>query len=225
MGLKNIGELLNQNTADLQQKLCQIGDSIVYKLVQWTRRLPFYQDLPVDIHTKLLTHKWHELLVLTTSAYQAIHGTKRMGTTRTDGEKVELHQEVATNLVTLQTCLTSMMGKPITMDQLRQDVGIMVEKITKVIAVFRSCHLRMEEYVCLKVIAMVAEDDGRSPALGIIYSRYLRCLNIFTKKYFPSEPNRVEELLIRLPEVKTAAALLLESKMFYVPFLLNSSIA
>ena len=51
-----------------------------------------------------------------------------------------------------------MMGKPITMDQLRQDVGTMVEKITKVIAVFRSCHLRMEEYVCLKVIAMVAED-------------------------------------------------------------------
>lgn len=91
---QNIGELLNQNTADLQQKLCQIGDSIVYKLVQWTRRLPFYDDLPVDIHTKLLTHKWHELLVLTTSAYQAIHGSKRMGTTRTDGEKVELHQEV-----------------------------------------------------------------------------------------------------------------------------------
>ena len=93
--LQNIGELLNYNTADLQQKLCQIGDSIVYKLVQWTRRLPFYQDLPVDIHTKLLTHKWHELLVLTTSAYQTIYGTKRMGTTRTDGEKVELHQEVS----------------------------------------------------------------------------------------------------------------------------------
>ena len=98
LSLQNIGELLNYNTADLQQKLCQIGDSIVYKLVQWTRRLPFYQDLPVDIHTKLLTHKWHELLVLTTSAYQAIYGTKRMGTTRTDGEKVELHQEVGTLL-------------------------------------------------------------------------------------------------------------------------------
>ena len=93
--LQNIGELLNQNTADLQSKLCQIGDSIVYKLVQWTRRLPFYMDLSVNVHTKLLTHKWHELLVLTTSAYQAIHGTMRMGTTRTDGEKVELHQEVS----------------------------------------------------------------------------------------------------------------------------------
>ncbi len=159
--LKNIGELLNQNSSDLQQKLCQIGDSIVYKLVQWTRRLPFYSDLPVDVHTRLLTHKWHELLVLTTSAYQAIHGSRRMGTTRTDGEKVELHQEVATNLVTLQTCLTSMMGKPITMDQLRQDVGNMVEKITKVIAIFRQCRLMMEEYVCLKVIAMASQEGER----------------------------------------------------------------
>ena len=150
----------------------------MYKLVQWTRRLPFYDDVPVDVHTKLLTHKWHELLVLTTSAYQAIHGAKRMGTTRTDGEKVELHQEVrhntdsgmqldafvlpffqvSTNLVTLQTCLTSMMGKPITMDQLRQDVGNMVEKITKVIAIFRQCKLKMEEYVCLKVIAMASQE-------------------------------------------------------------------
>lgn len=57
-------------------------------------RLPFYHQLPKEVHTKLLTHKWHELLVLTTSAYQAIHGFRRMGTTRTDGEKVELHQEV-----------------------------------------------------------------------------------------------------------------------------------
>ena len=91
---QNIGELLNQNTANLQQKLCDIGDKIVFKLVQWTRRLPFYHDLPVDIHTKLLTQKWHELLVLTTSSYQAIYGCSRMGTTRSDGGKAELHQEV-----------------------------------------------------------------------------------------------------------------------------------
>jgi hypothetical protein len=48
----------------------------------------------VEIHTSLLTNKWHELLVLTTSAYQSIHGTRRMGTTRSDGESAELHQEV-----------------------------------------------------------------------------------------------------------------------------------
>lgn len=222
--LRNIGELLRSGRSDLEDKLERIGDSIVHKLIEWVTRLPFYNQLPKEVLTKLLTHKWHELLVLTTSAYQAIHGDGRIGTTRTDGETVELHQEVATNLVTLQTCLTSMMGQPITMDQLRQDVGNMVEKITKVIATFRQFQLKMEEYVCLKVIAMVSQDDVDNPTLDVIHEKYLTCLRTFAKKHFPNQPNRVEELLVRLPEVQVAASLLLESKMFYVPFLLNSTI-
>lgn len=78
--LQNLDDLLDHNT-DLSEKLCHIGDSIVYKLVQWTKRLPFYLELPVEVHTRLLTHKWHELLVLTTSAYQAIHKTGEQLTT------------------------------------------------------------------------------------------------------------------------------------------------
>jgi hypothetical protein len=31
----------------LNEKLCSIGDSIVNRLVQWTKRLPFYEQLPV----------------------------------------------------------------------------------------------------------------------------------------------------------------------------------
>ena len=182
--MQDVGDLLDHSSADLSDKLCRIGDKIVFKLVQWTRRLPFYAEIPVDIHTRLLTNKWHELLVLTTSAYQAIYGNTRMGTTTSDGNTAEPHQEVsiqtsvsdcsedcrgkpmhdyvvlqvATNLVTLQTCLTSMMGRPITMDQLRQDVGTMVEKITKVITTFRNFRLSMQEYVCLKVVAMLTQE-------------------------------------------------------------------
>lgn len=63
--------------------------------------------------------------------------------------------KVSNNLCTLQTCLTSMMGRPITMDQLRQDVGLMVEKITHVTLMFRRIKLTMHEYVCLKVIIML----------------------------------------------------------------------
>jgi hypothetical protein len=92
--VQDVNDLLDHSTSDLSDKLCRIGDRIVYKLVQWTRRLPFYEEIPVEIHTSLLTNKWHELLVLTTSAYQSIHGTRRMGTTRSDGESAELHQEV-----------------------------------------------------------------------------------------------------------------------------------
>ena len=72
-----------------------------------------------------------------------------------------LEFKVSTNLVTLQTCLTRMMGKPITMDQLRQDVGTMVENITKVISTFRNFRLTMQEYVCLKVVAMVTNPEGK----------------------------------------------------------------
>ncbi|KDR18027.1 hypothetical protein L798_07819, partial [Zootermopsis nevadensis] len=152
--LRNLDELLDHKS-DLSDKLCQIGDSIVYKLVQWTKRLPFYLELPVEVHTRLLTHKWHELLVLTTSAYQAIHGAHKLGSTSSDGTEADFTQEVSNNLVTLQTCLTSMMGRPISIDQLRQDVGQMIEKITHVTLMFRRIKLRMEEYVCLKVIAML----------------------------------------------------------------------
>jgi len=89
-----VNDLLDHSNAELSDRLSRIGDNIVVKLVQWTRRLPFYEDIPVNIHTSLLTNKWHELLVLTTSSYQAINGSRRMGTTRSDGETAELHQEV-----------------------------------------------------------------------------------------------------------------------------------
>jgi nuclear receptor subfamily 6 group A len=47
--LQNLDELLDHKS-DLSDKLCQIGDSIVYKLVQWTKRLPFYLELPVEVN-------------------------------------------------------------------------------------------------------------------------------------------------------------------------------
>lgn len=68
----------------------------------------------------------------------------------------------------------------------------------------------------------------------------MSCLRTFAEYNYPQQPNRVEELLVKLPEVsplpfppsllmsssqvQEAAGLLLESKMFYVPFLLNSTI-
>lgn len=94
--LQNIEELLD-NKSDLSEKLCQIGDSIVYKLVQWTKRLPFYLELPVEVHTRLLTHKWHELLVLTTSAYQAIHGQQQPQQKMHDNNEIDFTQEVSKN--------------------------------------------------------------------------------------------------------------------------------
>lgn len=64
-------------------------------------------------------------------------------------------QQVNTHLLTLQTCLTTLMGHPISMEQLRLDVGHMVEKMTQITIMFRRIKLRMEEYVCLKVYILL----------------------------------------------------------------------
>ena len=76
----------------------------------------------LQVHTVLLTHKWHELLVLTTSTYQAIHGgasSSRQSTVDAIGGEHDFMHQVSANLVNLQTCLTAMMGRTLTMDQLR----------------------------------------------------------------------------------------------------------
>ncbi|XP_042226826.1 hormone receptor 4-like isoform X3 [Homarus americanus] len=225
--LKNLDDLLDHKS-DLSTKLCQLGDSISIKLVQWTKRLPFYQELPVEVHTRLLTHKWHELLVLTTSAYQAIYGLQKLASRSSDGTEAEFHQEVSikvsNNLCTLQTCLNSMMGRPITMDQLRQEVGVMVEKITHVTLALRKTKIQIEEYVCLKVIAMLNQTRSSHKELEVIQERYMNCLRSFCETHYPSQPTRYQDLLVRLPDIQAAAAKLLETKMLYVPFLLNSTI-
>jgi len=52
----------------------------------------------------------------------------------------------------------------------------------------------------------------------------MQCLQSYVEHNYPQSPGRFSDLLTRLPEVQAAATLLLDSKMFYVPFLLNSAI-
>ena len=47
------------------------------------------------------------------------------------------------------------------MDQLRTDAGSMVEKITDVIIAYKEFDLKVEEYVCLKIVALL-HGEGES---------------------------------------------------------------
>jgi nuclear receptor subfamily 6 group A len=118
--------------------------------------------------------------------------------------------QVETNLCTLQSCLTSMMGREITIEQLRQDVGLMIEKITHVTLMFRQIKLTMEEYVCLKVTTMLnqakpASSSGNSE-LESIHERYMTCLRVYTQHMYPQQTTRFQDLLGRLPEVSCKSA-------------------
>ena len=50
---------------------------------------------------------------------------------------------------------------------------------------------------------MLTPGQVQHTELESIYERYMTCLRTYAEHNFPNEPNRVEELLVRLPEVST----------------------
>ncbi|XP_071040812.1 hormone receptor 4 [Parasteatoda tepidariorum] len=225
--LKNARELL-QCQLELNDKLCHIGDNIVYKLVQWTKGLPFYNELPVDIHTKLLTNKWHELLVLTACAFLAIRGTP----------PITIAQVVSSCLSSLRECLAIMIGESIGLEELKE-AGPLVERLARLADTFRRMGLCIEEYVSLKVIIMESSEGVREQCragelteemkerqkeVEAIHDRYMKALQVFVEHRFPLQSSRFADLLTFIPEVESIARLVVESKMFYVPLFLNTSL-
>lgn len=131
--------------------------------------------------------------------------------------------QVNTHLMTLQSCLTTLMGHPISMEQLRLDVGHMVEKMTQITIMFRRIKLKMEEYVCLKVYILLNKGKFQSSTPEIpqmtpsqlscshlahaevelegIQERYVQVLRSYLQHTAPNNPGRLGELLAHIPEV------------------------
>lgn len=74
--LYNMTSVLSKDSKSVTMLLCELGDKVVGKLVQWTKKLPFFNEIPIEVHSRLLTSKWHELLLLITTAYKVIQGQK-----------------------------------------------------------------------------------------------------------------------------------------------------
>lgn len=125
--------------------------------------------------------------------------------------------QINAHLNTLQTCLTTLMGHSISMDQLKLDVGLMVEKMTQITIMFRRIKLRMEEYVCLKVYILLNRGELVSwpylvwnanfiqfseVELENIQERYVQVLRSYLQHTSPHSPGRLGELLAHIPEVR-----------------------
>ncbi|XP_054709147.1 hormone receptor 4-like [Uloborus diversus] len=222
--VQNLDEIKGTKS-ELSDKLCQIGDAIVFKLVQWTKRLPFYFELPVTKHTQLLSHKWHELLVLTTTAYVAIRSNNNNNGHRYKNGQSDLEEEVGIGLSTLHAALKEMVEGAISLESLRNEAGELVEKLTELIATFRKLQLSLEEYVCLKVVAMLNQEGYHGQReIELIQERYLTALRVYVENRFPQQSGRLRELLCCLPEIQSAAELLLHTKMFFVPLFLHTNL-
>lgn len=146
-----LDELVNDDI--VSNTLYKIGDNIVNKLVKWTRQLPFYSEIPLQIHQQILTEKWHELLLLITTAHRALVNTGR--TTMSFGELYRW------NMSKLAQYLNKNFEKYFTLEELTNEIGEIVEKITHVMAAFMNMNLSKQEYVCLQVVLLLNHSEFR----------------------------------------------------------------
>lgn len=217
-----------------------------------------------------MTHKWHELLVLSTCAFSAINSN----TACIESLDAEIRQSMSNLAANLAHLNATSNGTVISCAQLELEAGGLVSELCSVRFAFKSIGLTLNEFVALKVIAMTsivaagaangatAGRDQSQPQPDIpdpssvlrIRDRYLKALVSYLSHKKPPlgsgscssaalalngssinnanntlGPNaghvlaRMNSLLNCLAQVSTAANLLLQSKMFYVPFLMNSS--
>lgn len=139
-------EMINDSAANVMKNMCNLGDSIVSKLVLWTRHLPFYKEIPVEVHSQLLTEKWHKLLLLVTSSQQVLAGDQINVTFE------EFHQQKFTNV---KRCLSKLFDIQIGTDKINSIMVEFIKHICKIMFMFNLMTLKREEYACLQAILLL----------------------------------------------------------------------
>ncbi|VDK69071.1 unnamed protein product [Anisakis simplex] len=142
------------------QRLSRIGDEIVEQLVEWTKMLPFYHELPVEVHTHLLTQRWAELVLLSacfyaTSTATACQDVLPVSSTTVEGTEEVSFVDSSINLQLLQKRLSAVMGKEIPLEHVNKEAGPLVEKFTALLYSFSRLKITLEAYVCLKAITLL----------------------------------------------------------------------
>ena len=128
----------------IAQVLCNIGDDIVHRLVQWIRRLPFCNTIPADLQSNILTSKWHEIMLLIMTSYSAL-----------SGHNLSYEQLYDRNIRKLQGYLRNTLNKTFSAEELHAEVGSVMEKVTRIMALFCTMRLSRQEYVCLQIILLL----------------------------------------------------------------------
>ena len=139
-------EMINDSAANVMKNMCNLGDSIVSKLVLWTRHLPFYKEIPIEVHSQLLTEKWHKLLLLVTSSQQVLAGDQINVTFE------EFHQQKFTNV---KRCLNKLFDIQIGTDKINSIMVEFIKHICKIMFMFNLMTLKREEYACLQAILLL----------------------------------------------------------------------
>lgn len=117
--------------------------------------------------------------------------------------------------------------------QLEQEAGPLVESLAKVNVYLRFIEITLEEYVLLKIVIMSSKTDqfnkdnnnnsfkehcDDNDIIQSIHEQHLNSLRFIT------EQHRFQQIINSIKVIDDAANILIQSKMFYVPYLLTTNL-
>lgn len=142
-------------SGDPCQRLENIGDEIVEKLVDWTKKLPIYKDLPVDTYSQLLTKQWAEIILLSTAFYLCENDCTLDNDSNIDKEAKFSFVDDAANVRLLCKRLSSFMKRTVPLEYIEREAGVLVASFTSLVNSLKKLKLSRDAYVCLKAITLL----------------------------------------------------------------------
>ena len=135
---------------DINDMLSSLGNDIIGKLVRWVKHLPFFHDVAYDVHLRMLSARWHHIVLFTLSINQAWHYVNESNCSA----DISMATMMETNLYRVHAWLTTKLERQVDVESVYSEMGSIMEQVTRMVHTFTVLKLTWEEYVCLKVVML-----------------------------------------------------------------------
>ncbi|XP_030629922.1 nuclear receptor subfamily 2 group F member 6a isoform X2 [Chanos chanos] len=173
--------------------ICELAARLLFSIIEWTRSIPYFPELPVSEQVALLRLSWSELFILNAAqSALPLHTAPLLAAAGFHSSPMSADRVVSF------------------MDQVRvfQD---QVDKLTRL-------QVDSAEYSCLKAIALFSPDACglTDPAhVESLQEKAQVALTEYERMQYPGQPQRFGRLLLRLPALRAVPASLI-SQLFFM---------
>ncbi|XP_019619056.1 PREDICTED: nuclear hormone receptor FTZ-F1 beta-like isoform X3 [Branchiostoma belcheri] len=200
-----------------------LGNYLVARLVRWLKLFPCQDKFEQQDLSRLLSNKWMELTLMDSIVQPRLYPRQRDDVT--DMPRMTLMQRIYYNELRLQKYLATAKGSTLnnnirdTGERRRQtdELTDILERLHHVTTSLRKLHMSREEYVILKAMVLLNQ-DGPLDTTPVLYQLLDElCLTENCR----ADPSRLGSLLVRLPEL-TSAAIIVKEEDGRLPFFLDA---
>lgn len=173
---------LTPEDADIFTSLLHFADHSLYKIVQWARNLPDFAQITTDDQILLLQNCWAELLFATWC-----------------------WRSVTPEIGEFCDCLRLPHGR--LLDQSAGNasgLGEVVQRLLSFADTLNRLQVDVQEMLVLKVLLLFSPDVRDLREEDIVWSQqdeFLHILHLYMNQHYPTQPNKLYQLLACLPEL------------------------